>query len=1069
MPKGAKPVPRAAWNFESGVGWGCFWEKGNTFGGSAGAARLAPGEVFSTDMCSSHGYGEDDNANVLTADTWFTLACHAENLKAVRVQFFFPAQQRLMEARIGPLEQKTWQQVRFNLLETLVGPDVSGFPGRPRVGDRITKVIVRAVPAAKGKPVLILDEMSLFYWPAKPGVRPDDVLPAQSANRVKIRLVLKEVASVSPSQIDLPRIPGGKRIAATFVFDHPTGPGADLFEARVLAKHGWKGTYLLRGLNPRAIKFIPELEKLGMEIGSLPKRTADMNGLSYSRNLDEAVTNRLALERVVKNRPILSFENPDNTHRGGYGPFWVGTYCMRAVRDAGFLIQNGWGKYCYLGYIPKPRWGRDVSTAMIQLYCRRPGASEPVHLLPGMPPHECLGFEENFSMPLTGAREIYGRINEFAWDKQVIVQKYDQMVRYTKRFDLGKVIVMKTLGVSRNARKNVEKILKQFGGREDFWYATLGEIGTYEYLRAHSRVVPVEPENKAKEIDLAVEMADVNPAFVRQALTVRLDKALAGKVRKVLVEGKSVKVTTTDAGVFFDVPLKALLRKPLKAQVEVAKKTWTIPGRGGIALTVKNPGLSGKTVEQVKWLVPDSWGWKITPAQEQGNFRLGWGNKRVLRYRVETTTAAGFGIWPATARLKVQTSKGIQYQYATAEVVIAPRVGAHFQPHLPIFIPPGGRIRIQMRLSGAARSPRGAFGQKGLEQFIHEPLKQAKATLRIEAPAGFTVTPSETTVNLSAAGEAKVDFIVANTGKLPDHQKPFHFLPEVELAGLGKVKIAPDPVRVYVDPLLAYEPLDERGLVLYASFDGNTKPRTVLDPKVGGQRWGPVVTRHPGRGRDKKGAPKFVPGKKGQAIANTGAWYGVEKNFNTFGGSILFWWRLPEGSDGRTAPGGGGEYNIIVQPGDLTGSWYTFWCYYRKGRLRVSYISLGAEGHGLSAKWPNDKKWHHVAMTWDFLAKSFRIYVDGKLADEDKDPTKQWLMAPFQFGRHMRNFPGWKDYYMGEYFGNPPGGAYSFKFGNLVISGGMTPREKVPYMDELYVFDRALTGKEIAKHIGDGK
>lgn len=87
----------------------------------------------------------------------------------------------------------------------------------------------------------------------------------------------------------------------------------------------------------------------------------------------------------------------------------------------------------------------------------------------------------------------------------------------------------------------------------------------------------------------------------------------------------------------------------------------------------------------------------------------------------------------------------------------------------------------------------------------------------------------------------------------------------------------------------------------------------------------------------------------------------------------------------------------------------------------------------------------------------------------DADPAKEWLTTPFQLSRHLRDFPGWKGYYKGEYGGSPPGGAYKFKFGQVALSGGLRPRANVPYMDEMYVFDRALAGKQIGEHIRAGR
>ncbi len=100
MPNGAKPVRRCRWNLGNLGGWGrrYLWgtvlETENVFPGSDAAARLARGQVFSTNMWSSYDYGEDDHTNVLKADWWCTLTYYAENVQAIKVQFFNATQQR---------------------------------------------------------------------------------------------------------------------------------------------------------------------------------------------------------------------------------------------------------------------------------------------------------------------------------------------------------------------------------------------------------------------------------------------------------------------------------------------------------------------------------------------------------------------------------------------------------------------------------------------------------------------------------------------------------------------------------------------------------------------------------------------------------------------------------------------------------------------------------------------------------------------------------------------------------------------------------------------------------------
>ena len=118
------------------------------------------------------------------------------------------------------------------------------------------------------------------------------VLPARSYNRVPIKLILREPATVGPGDVSLPRWPGAKRIAVAWIYDAPTQPDTSLWLAKALARHGWKGAWLLRGGYPEAIKMIGELQKLGMEIGALPRSAYNPNGLSYAQCLDETMTAR---------------------------------------------------------------------------------------------------------------------------------------------------------------------------------------------------------------------------------------------------------------------------------------------------------------------------------------------------------------------------------------------------------------------------------------------------------------------------------------------------------------------------------------------------------------------------------------------------------------------------------------------------------------------------------------------------------------------------------------------------------------------------------------------------------
>ncbi len=1064
-PEGAKVLYGFDFDDPRGPMWQGFRETTNTFARSAGAAR-APRTLTLAWPISGCRYGLPNRVarnydhSRLPPNRHFGFAYYVRDVKAIRVTFLNATRQELMSVVIDKPRQRAWTRVHFNMLDAAGGEP---FPARAAVGDRLTQATVRAVPGGD-KPVLIIDQVQVFEVPGGKAP-PRRALPAAEVfNRVPIRLVLKQPAAVGAGDVVLPRFPEGKELALVWVYDAPRGADATLWLAKTLSRHGWSGTWMLRPDDPGAEKIARELHNLRMEVGALPRSAYCLNGLSYAECLDETMTARLGLAPLIYGRAApIAFEVPDDSHRGGYQPFWVSSFGMRAVRDAGFLIENTWGKYCYLGWLkpPYPKWGGDIADCMMQLYCRRPGEGEPVSRFPGRP-HEHYGWEENYTQPLNGAREIYGKVHEFGNARQSMPQQIQRLLEYVRRFDLGKTIVLKTQGIPADCRSVLEKVLKTHGRKPEFWYATLGELGTYEYLRSRCRVVPSAPGRKAPQVDLTVEMADVNPLRVRQPLTVAVRRPL--EVAKVLVDGKQAAYRPGKTGGSFDVPLASLLRRPLRVETE-SGPTLTIPDSGGPAIMVRNYSKEPVTF-QPQWLIPERWGWKVLLIWSGGSFTLKPGDWVKLACEMRTTPRSGFGVWPVVARLKLQTPSGPVYQYAAAEVTIAPRLFVKTQPWLPLFLPPRGKVKVRVYVSRDPSTEPLAYGAmkgKRLRRFLHHPaLKSARGTLRVAPAEGFRITPARVDFELPQEGFGKFDFVIENTAAPPDPQKPLLFHPKIELDGIGEVAHAADPVRVYVDPKLAYRPLDERGLVLQAGFDGTAEPKTVLDPAQAGQRYGRVVHRRPGRGQDGTGAAMFVAGRKGQALGNSSAWFGTEKNFNPQTGSILFWWKLP-------APARPGRFNIALVGGGLTGSWYTFWTRCERGRLEVSYVSLGPEDHRVAAVWPADERWHHVGITWDFFAKALRLYVDGKLAGEDADATKEWLTTPPQLARHLRDFPGWKDYYQGEYAGAPPGGAYSFKFGQVALSGGLRPAPHVSHMDELYVFDRALTAKEIQAHIAAGK
>ncbi len=1032
--------------------WEGFRETGKTWNGSAGAARaprsLALSASLSGALCNlpSAVVRRYDHSR-LTRNRYFGLAYYVEDISALTLKFYNASQHVTMTMRIEPARQKSWTRAWFNLLHNVSGG--SPFPSSVRLGDRLTKVTIQGEPSGKN-PVLILDEISVFERQDVDVALPEQrVLPATAFNRVGIRAYTTADAPVGALTATIPPLPAGKDHAVTFVYDHPVRPAPDLWEAKKLSEYAWKGTWLLRGHDPEALKRIPELEELGMEIGGVPASAYDLNSYSYARDLEEAVTGRLALRRAATG-PVLAFENCDDTRRESYVPFWAGTFCMRAARDAGYLIQPTWGKYCYLEYYPRLHWYRDIATAAIQLYADRPGPRAPQNIFYGRP-HEAYGWEENYSQPVTGSREFYGKMNEFDRANQATNDKFRQLLYRIRHWDLGKVVILKSLGVEPGARAGFEEVLKGYSGKKDVWYASLGEIGTYEYLKSRCRVVPDASAASAPspgEVPLALEMADCRPDWVRQDLSVALKTD--AQIKRVEVEGESVPLRKRPGETAFDIPLKFLRRQVIRAGIATKREIISAPDSEEITLSLTNPTDKPVSVE-VHWTAPPEWGWKLSPLKQGSAIGLAGGESTSVSYRLATAPESGFGLWPLTARLKITSGEAVVYQYVTKEVAVAPMVTADVSPYLPVFLRPGSKVRVQLVLDRSVQMPTHSYsafeGKRTIPRFVCQGEKKPiDGVVRVAFPPAFKVIPAEQRVTLPPDQPVRVDFMVENVAAPADVQVPFRFLPTLELEGRGAVGLALDATDIYVDKGSDYKPLDERGLVFHAPFDGKGEARCVGAPRV-------VLRKD--IDNDPKVQPKpptWVEGKRGQALAVSAAWYDAEKHFNALEGTALFWFKQPKEAQEE-------HCCILMVGGNVTGSWYICRLVLHKGNLSFSYVFLGNEEHVVQTPWPGDQAWHAVGVVWNSYGKCLQLYVDGRLAAEEEGGRGEWLMMPLQSSRHFRDFPGWKHYYKSEYEGTLRGADLEvfFKW-----------KAKPSAIDELYLFDRALSADEIRRHIEGG-
>jgi hypothetical protein len=453
----------------------------------------------------------------------------------------------------------------------------------------------------------------------------------------------------------------------------------------------------------------------------------------------------------------------------------------------------------------------------------------------------------------------------------------------------------------------------------------------------------------------------------------------------------------------------------------------------------------------VQWAAPPEWGWKIAALHREAATTLAPGESKTLSYRLTTARESGFGIWPLTARLKIASGGSVVYQYVTRELAIAPRAAANVLPYLPVFLRPGGKIRVQLVLDRSAHTPTHAYsafeGKRTVPRFVcPSEQKRLRGVVRAPSHPAFKVEPARKRVELPPDRPVRIDFLVENVATPADPQAPFKFLPRLELEGAGPIGLALDPTDIYVDAGRVYKPLDARGLVFHAPFDGKGDARCVGSRRCVLRK---DIDNNP---KVQPKPPTWVKGKKGSSLAVSAAWYDAEKHFNALEGTALFWFKQPKEARDE-------HCGILMVGGNVTGSWYICRLVLHRGKLSFSYVFLGNEEHVAETAWPDDQAWHAVGVVWSSYRKCLQLYVDGKLAAEEKAGPGQWLMMPLQSGRHFRDFPGWKYYYKSEYEGTLRGADLEvfFKW-----------KAKPSAIDELYIFDRALSAEEIRRHMEEG-
>jgi hypothetical protein len=251
-----------------------------------------------------------------------------------------------------------------------------------------------------------------------------------------------------------------------------------------------------------------------------------------------------------------------------------------------------------------------------------------------------------------------------------------------------------------------------------------------------------------------------------------------------------------------------------------------------------------------------------------------------------------------------------------------------------------------------------------------------------------------------------------------------------------------------------YKPLDEQGLLVYAGWDEREKGGS-FDRSVGSPHSHYYPGHEPGYSNE---------GMKSWCLesARSCQIYKTFKNIDAQEGTMCFWFRrdpkvrnelqvkgdpnaswkqgVNRGNDGEAMVTVGMVQRRGYSNGGLGLRRFPAW-EGKEGYLDLVYQGLGRRLHHVTV--PYEKAtmfdWRHVAILWSVKEKRLEIHLDGKLAGKADPAQAEWLPVPWDNA-----------------------GPYGHPLEILTTDHG---HWSGTCRDELYIYNRALTGDEIRANL----
>lgn len=824
--------------------------------------------------------------------------------------------------------------------------------------------------------------------------------PARPLLRLKVRLECKDKPSLKRSDVSFALFPSGKRCAFTY-----SGPSS-YRTIEALSKLGFRTTVYCSPAS--STERIQDLEESGADVGvrvwgGKGTYSSHIGANTIQEAFDAVATSRIVLRKKAdglvavgsigghySTRRFPVDRNPDSGSGFGY-----------AYHDSNYLLLSD--NKPYMIYLSREQIG------------------------PGRPRSTVLASRENHDNRLNSRRVP----NETIY-YHIMANQFRGTLRRAKR---GQIVRFSLRDFKTPDLAELASVLGKFGKHELVWHASETMIGANEYAHRKVSVEDVSPaDGNAVTVTLAVER-DTFPPFLLTPLPLKLPRSVA--IKAATCTGVPCPTSSNEDGVYVNVPLRAVLTGPLKMSLEPDRPDMTIPDEMAVALNVRNTSAKPVRIARLEWVT--SPGLTVTGGEKP--FDLAAGAGRTIQATAKTVSGARFGFVPLAAALTTADGRTLAEGF---ELIAAPRLRVEVDPMQRIPLAKGREqhffVHINNRRSNRPDGPP--------DTFISHRAGPCKGVVGFDLPTGMHAVPKEQPFQLGTHESKTLIFKIVNTQYSSEKNEMIKPLIRFDGEKEAVNVLFPGTIVVRSEARVAPKPLDDKGLLVYASWDDKTKGANY-DRAAGSTRCG------------QSGAPCIYSneGVKGWCLsARSAALADSFKNIDYQQGTILCWVRkdpairnentyVPDpavtckvgtsqwNNRGECLFGMSGFSQIAARSqSGITLRRYRSWKG-KTGYLQVTYQGMGHQIHYAQAPFLWVETWRHLATLWDIKARRLELYIDGKLACKADPGKAEWYGAPWDRGR-------------------PSGESFS------PIScdhGKWTGTQR----DELYIYNRPLTLREI--------